>query len=243
MSAEQRTNGVSDGTILGNDVTIGQGSLIGEAGGEPVTIGDGAKIGPGAIIEAGRRIGIGAMIRPGAVVLQDVPPFAVVEGNPAMIVGYRSVATSELPEVIDVPGEIDVVGANFYRLKHVTDLRGSLSVAELGDGLPFVPKRTFFVFDVPNGLVRGEHAHRECEQLLIAVRGSIRALVDDGTSRVECILDSPTTALHMRAGVWGTQYRYSSDAVLAVFASHLYDSNDYIRTYDEFLRYKAETAE
>jgi hypothetical protein len=113
-------------------------------------------------------------------------------------------------------------------------MRGSLVVAELGSDLPFVPQRFFIVYDVPSRDVRGEHAHRQCEQFLVCIKGAVRAIVDDGATRDEFLLDSPDVGLHMPAMMWGTQYAYSPDAVLAVFASLPYDSADYIRTYAEF---------
>ena len=78
-------------------------------------------------------------------------------------------------------------------------------------------------------------AHRECEQVLVCVAGSVRAIVDDGTSRREFLLDSPDVGLYMPPMTWGTQYRYSADAVLVVLASLPYDASDYIRDYDSFL--------
>jgi hypothetical protein len=121
-------------------------------------------------------------------------------------------------------------------LTRVDDLRGGLVAADFGDDLPFLPQRFFTVFDVPSADVRGAHAHRVCEQLLVCVQGAVRAVVDDGAQIQEFVLDRPEIALHTPAMIWGTQYRYTGDAVLLVLASHPYDASDYIRDYDEFLR-------
>jgi UDP-2-acetamido-3-amino-2,3-dideoxy-glucuronate N-acetyltransferase len=94
----------------------------------------------------------------------------------------------------------------------------------------------FTVFGVPSTKVRGEHAHKSCEQLLICVAGSVRALADDGLNREEFLLDQPEQALYMPPMTWGTQYNYSPDAVLLVLASHEYDAADYIRDYESFTR-------
>ena len=94
------------------------------------------------------------------------------------------------------------------------DLRGGLVAADFGDDLPFLPQRFFTVFDVPSADVRGAHAHRVCEQLLVCVQGAVRAVVDDGAQIQEFVLDRPEIALHTSAMIWGTQYRYTSDAVL-----------------------------
>jgi hypothetical protein len=117
----------------------------------------------------------------------------------------------------------------------VRDLRGNLSAREIGKGLPFLPKRSFVVFDVPTKEVRGEHAHRTCEQLLVCLRGSVSVLCDDGTNRQEFALDGPERGIYVPPMVWAVQYKYSPDAVLAVYASHGYDADDYIRDYATFL--------
>jgi UDP-2-acetamido-3-amino-2,3-dideoxy-glucuronate N-acetyltransferase len=94
------------------------------------------------------------------------------------------------------------------------------------------------VYDVPTKELRGEHAHRRCEQLLVCVSGSVNVLCDDGEHRQEFVLDSPEIGLHIGPMVWGTQYRYTKDAVLMVQASLPYDPDDYIRSYDDFLAEK-----
>ncbi len=200
----------------------------------------GASIGANATILPGVCIGSGAMVGAGSVVTRDVPEFAIVMGNPARITGYTN--TSQ-PETTPVAAEGQsglrrgsVKGATLHQLTQAIDLRGSLVAGEVdGTEIPFDPKRIFVVYDVPSIEARGAHAHRQCEQFLVCLRGSVRAIVDDGTNRDEYVLDRPDLGLYMAAMVWGTQYRYSSDAVLLVLASHHYDSADYIRTYDEFM--------
>jgi dTDP-4-dehydrorhamnose 3,5-epimerase-like enzyme len=88
---------------------------------------------------------------------------------------------------------------------------------------------------VPGREVRGAHAHRECEQFLICVHGSVRVAVDDGENRAEVTLSDPTEGIYVPPLVWASQFRYSPDAVLLVLASHPYDAADYIRDYGEFL--------
>jgi len=178
------------------------------------------------------------MVGAGAVVTRDVPPFAVVVGNPARISGYVNaggetvqgtpIAVADAPSL---PG-----GARRVRLGRVPDLRGRLTVGEIGRHLPFVPRRFFFVDAVPSREIRGEHAHHVCEQFLVAVTGSVHVLVDDGASRAEVVLKSSEWGLHLPAMVWGVQYKYSSDAVLLVLASHEYDGDDYIRSYADYQR-------
>ncbi len=132
--------------------------------------------------------------------------------------------------------ELGIGAAALIHTPRFSDLRGSLTVGEMASGFPFLPRRYFIVFDVPLDASRGEHAHMECHQLLICVKGSCRALLDDGENRCEVLLDRPDVGLYMPPMIWGTQYQYSPDAVVMVLASHPYDDADYLRTYDEFLR-------
>ncbi len=125
--------------------------------------------------------------------------------------------------------------AGLVELKAVVDAKGSLVVAEIADQLPFSAARVFVISGVPEGEPRGIHAHRRCEQFLICVNGSVKAMVDDGDRRRVLTLDRPSLGLYMPALTWGTQYDYSPDAVLVVLASHPYDAGDYIHDYDEFV--------
>lgn len=205
------------------------------------TVRKGASIGANATILPGVEVGRSAIIGAGAVVTHDVPPYAVVVGNPARIVRYTSEAAvytvappserlseSEEPEVI-------VDGVLVHYAPIVRDLRGNLTARQEDDGLPFTPRRYFVVYDVPSPKVRGAHAHRKCQQLLVALKGSLNCMVDDGKNRQEFLLDSPERALYLPPFVWGVQYKFSPDAMLLVLASDLYDPDDYIRDYDQFI--------
>jgi carbonic anhydrase/acetyltransferase-like protein (isoleucine patch superfamily)/dTDP-4-dehydrorhamnose 3,5-epimerase-like enzyme len=199
----------------------------------------GASVGGNATILPGITIGTGAMIGAGAVVTRDVPPFAIVAGNPSRITGYVSAGgpTGAAPAPATAgPGASVVKGVKLYDLPHVLDMRGSLSVAEVGKQLPFQPKRYFIVFDVPSAEVRGEHAHKTLHQFVVCVKGSMSLVVDDGEHRQEYVLDRPDRGLHIQPMVWATQYKYTADAVQLVLASDVYDAEDYIRDYDEFLK-------
>lgn len=133
--------------------------------------------------------------------------------------------------------ESRVRGVRIYNLRNIIDAeRGNLTVGEFGSELPFIPKRYFLTYEVPSQTTRGEHAHRQCHQFLISVRGSCAVMVDDGTERQEFSLDHPTVGIYVPPMVWATEYKHSHDSTLMVFASHSYDAADYIRDYDEFLR-------
>lgn len=203
----------------------------------------GASIGANATILPGITIGSGAMIGAGAVITRSVPPNAIVVGNPARITGYitdklQNDAGSHGGNKLIATTESVVAGAKLFELSRFVDIRGSLSAGEFDRQLPFIPKRYFLVFDVPSQETRGEHAHKKCHQFLICVKGSVRVLADDGKHRQEFTLNSPSSGIHLSPMIWGTQYRYSSDAVLLVFASEHYDNADYIRDYNDFLAYK-----
>jgi dTDP-4-dehydrorhamnose 3,5-epimerase-like enzyme len=147
----------------------------------------------------------------------------VPRGQAAEPTGKIDVTSSEVP------------GVQLRVMPSFTDIRGALSVGEFSKDLPFQPKRYFLVFDVPTQETRGEHAHRRCHQFLVCVKGSVQVLADDGHIRQEFTLGSPSLGIHLPPMIWGTQYRYSADAVLLVFASEEYDADEYIRSYDEFL--------
>lgn len=207
----------------------------------------GASIGANATILPGLTVGQHAMIGAGAVVTRSVPPNAIVMGNPARIVGYADSQDRKAPKA-DLHAAVgqDTPSVTPTRVRHVTyhilprvsDLRGSLSVGEFEQHIPFPVRRYFIVFDVPSTETRGEHAHIKCHQFLICVKGSVSVVADDGENRQEFLLDKPNAGVFLHAGTWGIQYKYSADAVLLVFASEHYDAADYIRNYDDFLRFK-----
>ena len=205
----------------------------------------GATVGGGAVLLPGITVGRGAMVGAGAVVTKSVPPYAIVTGSPARITGYVNSGISSLngksarvqaPEFsTEKVIKLGVGGVTLHRMKLVQDMRGDLSVGEFPNDIPFEPKRYFLVFNVPSEKTRGEHAHHQCHQFLICVKGSCAVVVDDGKSRCEVLLESPDMGVHLPPLTWGIQYKYSSDAVLLVFTSDYYDADDYIRNYSEFV--------
>jgi UDP-2-acetamido-3-amino-2,3-dideoxy-glucuronate N-acetyltransferase len=202
----------------------------------------GSIIGANSTILRGARIGHRANISAGSVVAQNIPQNAIVQGNPAQIIGYTNSDSRSVAGItkLDVGAEdfysSKVSGVSVIRLPTVPDLRGNLSFGEFEKHIPFSSRRFFLIYDVPSKELRGEHAHIANHQFLICVNGSVNALVDDGKQREEFVLDSPSIGIHIPPLVWGTQYKYSEGAILLVFASHLYEPGDYIREYQEFLK-------
>lgn len=193
----------------------------------------GASIGAGATLLP-VRVGENAMIGTGSVVTKDVPANAIVMGCPAKVTGYVDTEKVAMP----ILNEAKMIDDTLYIQKTFNDLRGNLLPIEFAKEVPFEVKRVFFVYGVESGNIRGEHAHKVCHQFLIAVSGSVSVICDDGVKREEYLLNDPKFGLYIKPGIWGVQYKYSKDAVLCVFASHEYDGNDYIRNYQDFLRYK-----
>lgn len=208
----------------------------------------GASIGANATILPGLTIGENAMVGAGAVVTKDVPSNAIVTGNPARVSGYINSIKIDKIEAIEHnrfgKKNYILIGINnvrIYKLPEFSDIRGSLNVAEYSKQIPFPVKRFFLVYKVPSKEVRGEHAHKKQHQFLICVNGSLSVIIDNGKKRSEIILNSSREGLYIPPKVWGVEYKYTSDAILLVFASDIYEPNDYIRDYGEYLKYIKET--
>lgn len=116
------------------------------------------------------------------------------------------------------------------------DDRGQLVAIEAMEDIPFEIKRVYYIYDTAPDVCRGSHAHRCLEQILVCVHGSCKLLLDDGVTRQELILDSPTEGVYINNNIWREMYDFSQDAVLLVLASEHYDEADYIRDYQDFLR-------
>jgi len=198
-----------------------------------------ASVGANATVLPGLTIGEGAMVGAGAVVTHNVPPNAVLVGNPARITGYVGVSQQPVFQAEPAPKSgsypTEVEGVVLHRLPLIDDIRGFLSFGEFQRPIPFQVKRYFLVFGVSGQQIRGEHAHKALHQFLVCVHGRCHVVADDGKHRQEFILDHPFTAIYIPPMVWAVQYKYSADAVLLVLASDFYDPDDYVRNYSQFL--------
>ena len=122
--------------------------------------------------------------------------------------------------------------------KHHSDRKGNLSVVENGVTLPFDVKRVYYLYDVPGGESRGSHAHRNLSQLIIATSGSFTVTLFDGVNRKSFTLNRPYQGLLVRPGMWRDLDNFSSGAVCMVLASEVYREEDYIRDFDEYLKFR-----
>lgn len=122
-------------------------------------------------------------------------------------------------------------------IRKYSDNRGYLSVIEGGMDIPFEIKRIYYLYMVPEA-ARGAHAHKELQQLLVATSGSVDITLDDGKEKKTFHLDRPWKGLLVVPGLWRDLDNFSGGTVLMCLASEKYDEGDYIREYDEFLKYK-----
>lgn len=122
--------------------------------------------------------------------------------------------------------------------RHHSDRKGNLTVVENKSTVPFDVRRVYYLYDVPGGVSRGGHAHRQLFQMIVAVSGSFSVTLDDGTVKRTFLLNRPYKGLLVVPGIWRTLDDFSSGAVCMVLASEDYDETDYIRDYADFLNLK-----
>ena len=123
------------------------------------------------------------------------------------------------------------------------DDRGQLVALEEFKDIPFRIKRVYYLYDTKENVTRGYHAHKSLEPILICVHGSCKIRLDNGSEKKVVPLEKPYEGLYVSNAMWREMFDFSPDAVLMVLASELYDEADYIRDYDEFLRYVAESGD
>lgn len=114
------------------------------------------------------------------------------------------------------------------------DDRGKLSVIESREGIPFDVQRVYYLYDVPPDAIRGNHAHKRLQQLMIAVSGSLDVLVETSAGREQFRLDSPGEGLYIPRMTWRELSNFTEGTVCMVLASHKYDESDYIHEYETF---------
>lgn len=122
-------------------------------------------------------------------------------------------------------------------LKQIGDRNGHMSILNNDIDLPFLVKRVFYLYDIPGGESRGAHAHKFCHQFLVCISGSFEVLLDDGFVKRSVLLNNPNCGLHIPPGIWASENNFSSGSICLVFASHEYSEGDYIRSYNEYIKY------
>jgi hypothetical protein len=131
-----------------------------------------------------------------------------------------------------------VFDCSFIELnKHVNE-KGNLTVVENDLHVPFEAKRIFYLYDIPGGESRGAHAHKACHQFLIAASGAFEVALDDSKAKRTVLLNRPYYGLHIPPGIWAAEQGFSSGSICLVLASAEYDPEDYIREYQDFLKWK-----
>lgn len=133
-----------------------------------------------------------------------------------------------------------VYDCSILELSKIENRAGNITPIQSNVNVPFNIKRVFYSYDIPGGEARGAHAHKECHQFLIAASGSFEVVLDDGINRRTILLNRPFYGLHVPPGIWAAEQGFSSGSICLVLASHVYDECDYIRNYDDFLKYKNE---
>ncbi len=136
------------------------------------------------------------------------------------------------------PVENTVFDCSILELPKITFREGNITPIEGYKDLPFDIQRVFYSYDIPGGESRGAHAHKECHQFLIAASGSYEVVLDDGHNKRTVMLNRPFYGLHVPPGIWASEQGFSSGSICLVLASHGYDAEDYIKEYDEFLKFK-----
>lgn len=139
--------------------------------------------------------------------------------------------------MIESVRSIENLGIRLIDIKTITDTSGNLSVIESGIDLPIVIKRFFYIWKTHTNLPRGGHAHKELIQCFIAMNGSCNLTFDNGLFKKSFVVDNPSKCLVVQPGHWLDISNFSDDCVLMILASDHYNEDDYIRNYDEFLKY------
>lgn len=133
---------------------------------------------------------------------------------------------------------IKVTDCKIFELPKNHNRDGNLTAVNSGIEIPFNVERIYYLYDVPGGEVRGAHAHYELEQLIVAASGSFDVILDDGVNKRTVNLNRPYNGLYIKPGIWRDLVNFSSGSVLLVLASMRYSEDDYIRNYEQFIKFK-----
>ncbi|AUC24041.1 hypothetical protein BTO15_08950 [Polaribacter sejongensis] len=132
-----------------------------------------------------------------------------------------------------------VFDCSLIELPKVKNRSGNITAIENDIHIPFSVNRIFYLYDIPGGEDRGAHAHIDCHQFLVAASGSFEVLLDDGNVKKTVMLNQPFRGLHIPPGIWASEINFSSGSICLVLASHKYDENDYLRDYNDYLKFRS----
>lgn len=132
----------------------------------------------------------------------------------------------------------NVFDCNIIELPKVYRTSGNITAVNNGLEVPFEIKRVYYLYDVPGGEGRGGHAHKQLQQYIVAASGSFDIIVDDSKVKRTFHLSRPYLGLYIPSGLWRELVNFSSGSICLVLASLVYDENDYMRDYEEFLTFK-----
>ena len=133
-----------------------------------------------------------------------------------------------------------VFDCSLCELNRMHDPEGNLTYMYENVHVPFPINRVFYSYDIPGGESRGAHAHKHCHQFLIAASGSFEVVLDDGVNKRTVLLNRPFWGLHVPPGIWAAEQGFSSGSICLVLASEGYSEDDYIRNYEDYLKYLEE---
>ena len=131
-----------------------------------------------------------------------------------------------------------VYDCSLIELPKISNRSGNITPVEGFRNVPFDVRRVFYTYDIPGGESRGAHAHKECHQFLVAASGAYEVLLDDGINKRTVLLNRPFYGLHIPPGIWAAEQGFSSGSICLVLASLPYEESDYIRDYNDYLKFR-----
>lgn len=132
----------------------------------------------------------------------------------------------------------NVFDCSIVVLDKIKNRSGNITILDQADSsIPFEIKRIFYIYDIPGGESRGAHAHKACHQFLIAASGSFEVLLDDGKTKRQVLINRANIGLHIPPGIWASEINFSSGSICLVMTSETFNADDYIRDYDEYLKF------
>lgn len=134
--------------------------------------------------------------------------------------------------------QFSIFDCNIIHLPKIHSRQGNITPVQNNVNIPFEVKRIYYLYDIPGGESRGAHGHKELESLIIAVSGSFDITIDDGFNKKTVQLNRPYLGLNLKPGMWRDISNFSSGAICLVLASEKFDKNDYLRNYNDFLKFK-----